>query len=128
MDVTVYLPDEIGKRAKDEGINLSRTLRTALEGELGRLEQMRRATGDSQVFEVRVAKNDDEFTGRITGSLIDRSGDSAVYLTDDERVVVYDEFRTSVETFTVSEAREKLSPEKFSEALRTLGVTPVVDL
>jgi|GEM_PF-5712370 len=128
MDVTVYLPDEIGKRAKDEGINLSRTLRTALEGELNRLEQMRKATDEPQVIEVRVVKNDDEFTGRITGSLIDRSGDSAVYLTDDERVVVYDEFRSSVEVLTVGEAREKLSPERFSEALRILGVTPVVDL
>ena len=33
MDITIYLPDEIAKRAKTKGINLSRVLRDALAGQ-----------------------------------------------------------------------------------------------
>jgi len=40
MDITVYLPDEIGERAKKYGLNLSRMLRASVEEELNQLAEL----------------------------------------------------------------------------------------
>lgn len=131
MDVTVYLPDELGARAKQEKINLSGTLRAAVKAELGRREKVRKAVGDlgePQEFKVRVIKNDKEHTGRITGWVIEHNNDWDVYLTDDDRVIVYNEFRSSYDAMTTDEARAELDATLFPEALSFLGVEPIVDL
>jgi hypothetical protein len=129
MDLTVYLPDEIGERAKEEGINLSGMLRAALIAELERRSKMRTAVDAPDTYEVRLVNPDGgEYTGRITGKLIDREGDWEIYLTSDERVVIYNQFKCEHETLALADARDRLSPERFPDALRVLGVTPVIDL
>lgn len=131
MDVTVYLPDELGARAKEEKINLSGTLRAAVKTELGRREKVRKAVGDlgkPKEFKVRVVENDKEHTGRITGWAIDHNNDWDVYLTADDRVIVYNEFRSSYDAMTLDEARAGLDATLFPDALSFLGVEPIVDL
>lgn len=131
MDVTVYLPDAIGAKAKEEGINLSGTLRSAVEDELSRLETMRKSRdelGPAQEFKVKIISSDKEFTGRVTGWVIDRNSDWEVYLTADDRIIVYNEFRCEASSMSEDEARSDLSPELFPDALVFLGVEPIIDL
>ncbi len=133
MDITVYLPDELGKRAKRENVNLSRMLRDALIEEFQRRDTMKATLDDMQVYEVEV--EDDEgkvYTGRITGSQIayDESGDVTVFLTDDERVIVHDGKR--MKYWVLDDPEEQLrgwlGPAEYYEAVDALGITPVVDL
>ncbi len=92
-DVTVSLPPELRQRAKDEGINLSRTLRGALENELDRIDAMNNALTDVQTYLVEMRTSHDEgevvYTGRITGKLIAGDAQLGIYLTSDKRVLGY---------------------------------------
>jgi hypothetical protein len=68
---------------------------------------MREAVKDPRTFEVTLENREGEqYIGRITGALIDQEGDIEVYLTDDERVIVYDGYRLS---------HEVLDPEQVVE-------------
>ena len=49
MDITIYLPDEIGKWAKEQDLGLSRMLRDAVEDEKRRRDA--RAAVTSEGFE-----------------------------------------------------------------------------
>jgi len=40
MNITVYLPDDIGKQAKEAGLPFSRLLRKAVESELAKLAEI----------------------------------------------------------------------------------------
>jgi hypothetical protein len=92
-DVTVSLSPELRQRAKDEGINLSRTLRGALENELDRIDAMNNALTDVQAYLVEMDTSDGEekvvYTGRITGKLIAGDAQLGIYLTSDKRVLGY---------------------------------------
>jgi hypothetical protein len=92
MDITVYLPDGLGKRAKDAGINLSATLRAAVADELDRRDAMEKLADGAKVYHLDLQTPDGaSFTGRITGKLLaetDRS--KGVYATDDGRIIIYD--------------------------------------
>lgn len=92
-DVTVSLTPELRQRAKDEGINLSRMLRTALENELDRIDAMNNTLTDVQTYLVEMGTSDAErgftYTGRITGKLIAGGEELGVYLTSDKRVLGY---------------------------------------
>jgi post-segregation antitoxin (ccd killing protein) len=130
VDITVYLPDEIGKQAKAAEINLSGLLRAAVGDELARQETIRKAIGEQPgIIELQLEDKDGRsYSGRFTGTLLDEHDDWSVYLTHDERVLVYDEKNWSVDEMTPEEAAEQLDPGKFPEALRALGVTPVLDI
>jgi post-segregation antitoxin (ccd killing protein) len=92
-DVTVSLTPELRQRAKDEGINLSQMLRSALEIELSRIDLASAALADEQTYLVEMAaSHDDEeiaYTGRITGKLIAGTEQLGIYLTSDKRVLGY---------------------------------------
>ena len=91
MDFTVYLPAEIGERAKAAELKLSRLLRDAVTRELDRRAAMNDTLAESQEYKVAVEDRDGRvFAGRITGRAIAVSGDVTVYLTDDERVLAHD--------------------------------------
>lgn len=133
MDITVYLPDEIGERAKEEELNLSRLLRDAVTDELERRETMAKTLDETETFEVELRdKEDRPYTGQIKGKRVawdDKSG-YEVFLTDDERVLFYDEGRQQYHQFDdpVEQLRSWLSPAMYSEALYALGEKPVVEL
>jgi post-segregation antitoxin (ccd killing protein) len=123
MDVTLYLPDEIGRWAKESGINLSRTLRDALEA------LMTRAAAATEADEIRLELEDKEgrpFTGRFTG----REVAECVYSTDDDRILFYDADRKEIVTIDdpVEELRGLLDDETYLEACHELGVEPVLDV
>ncbi len=131
MDITIYLPNELGERAKREGINLSRMLRDELLGELQRRATVSQTLEQTQTYELKLETDEGAFyVGRVNGTVIGESGDVRVFLTDDERVILYDEreSRYSVVQDPAEELRGSLDDEGYARALGALGLTPVIDL
>jgi post-segregation antitoxin (ccd killing protein) len=91
VDITIYLPDDIAQRAKKQNVNLSRLLRDALV-EKFRVEDIMAETleGASEIKLKLENENGRMYTGRITGKMIASGNRVEVYLTEDERVIVYD--------------------------------------
>jgi hypothetical protein len=132
MDITVYLPDEIGERAKAAGLNLSRLLRDAAQTELERRAVI--ATTLGQATEHLLDLEDEggtPYTGRITGTVIARDDSGTVYLTTDERVILYD--FDKLEHWEIDFDFPEVSVEDqlgdlYVEVMRALGKNPVIDL
>jgi hypothetical protein len=143
VDFTLYLPDEIGQRAKDafQRGDLSRLFRDAVTDELERRTAVSTTLDQPQTYELSLEDEDGRYyTGRITGKEIaydERSGHSVikVYLTEDERVIVHDDanlryydLSDDPGTNVAEELRQWLSPGAYSDAMHALGEKPVIDL
>jgi hypothetical protein len=141
MDITIYLPDDIGQRAKAEDLKLSRMLRGAVEKELAKRDAMAAALSDDiQTYEVDVRLADEEtgqirpFVGRITGQRL-YSDTAEIYLTADKRVLAYFEQEIYRLDDPPEDLRRKLkewvgedSPTTFVGLCEILGLDPVIDL
>ena len=130
MDITIYLPDELGERAKREGINLSRMLRDELAVELQRRATMAQTLNSPHTFELSLEREGEGYVGRVTGKRIAEGHYVEVFLTDDERVLLYDESRSDywVIEDPAEELRDCLDDDEYARALAALGLTVVVDL
>lgn len=131
--VSVYIPDELRKQAEEAGINLSATLRDALETELARRKAIADTLSDGvEEHEVEL----EEVTGVITGRFLAelRDGDQ-VFLTNDERVLVYDVDRLRVDELGDPETElaewlqnDPHDAEALAGVMRQLGMRPRVRL
>ena len=141
VDVTVSLPDDMRQRAKQEGLNLSRTLRDGLDAEFRRIDAMNEALSSPQSYEVEMeTEYGFAYTGRITGVRIADIGhpkNSGIYLTTDKRVVVYWCDDKLFERLDDPEDPNALptalrnwleDPEEYVQACQGLGIPAVVDL
>jgi hypothetical protein len=140
VDITVYLPDEIGERLKkemkDNDLKPSRLFRDAIVEEFRRRDAMTEALGDSEVYEVLLQdENGLEYTGRITGKMIAGDQHVALYLTADRRVLAfypdqmgYDRVDEPGQDLVQNLLRVGLDQDEFADACRALGVKPVIDL
>lgn len=142
MDVTVYLPDEIGARAKKEELKLSRMLRDAVTAELERRDVMAEALGEPETYEFTLDGReftglDLEYTGRITGKLIAGNDPEnvGIYLTTDGRVLavypdqrMYHRIDEPGKDIVEMLLNAGLDQEEFADACRALGLKPVIDL
>jgi hypothetical protein len=91
VDVTIYLPDELGKRAKDEDVKLSRMLRDALIVHFAEEDAMKAAREDADKIELLLQTDEgSDYTGLITGKRIAGNDRVEVFVTVRENVVVYD--------------------------------------
>jgi hypothetical protein len=93
VDITVYLPDQLGAEAKAAGLPLSAMLRAAVQEELERLRTLDQHTSEMQEHELElVTKDGDPYTGTIVATLLGegRKGEDYVYLTEDHRVIWHD--------------------------------------
>lgn len=131
MDVTIYLPDLLGARAKKSGLNLSRLLRVKLE-EVFASEDVMTETLDATI-EVEVNLVDEEgrdYVGRFMGTRIAMSDRHEVYLSEDRNVVVYDsdELRHWIADEPEDSLRDVLDEDAYRDAMHALGVKPKVDL
>lgn len=92
MDITVYLPDEIGRRAKAEDLNLSALLRAGVIEELNRRAALAEMADEAEPVELDLETDDGEpYVGRFDGTLLAWTTDLELYIqTEDERVVAYD--------------------------------------
>lgn len=139
VDVTVYLPDEIGARAKKEELKLSRMLRDAVTAELERRDAMAEALADTETYEFTLRAKDPfdvEYTGRITGKLIAGDADTiGIYLTGDRRVLavypdqgLYHRIDEPGKDVVEMLLQSGVNQDEFAEACRALGLKPVIDL
>lgn len=89
MDITVDLPDDIRDKAKEAGIDLSRTLRDAVESELERTRAMKDLTAGTNHTE-RILELETPEGEPSKGVLLyeNRKGDQVI-LTEDEKLIFY---------------------------------------
>jgi post-segregation antitoxin (ccd killing protein) len=89
MDITVYLPDELGRWAKDQDINLSATLREALNAERDRRDWI--AEGEFEPHSLRIDDGNGVYTARLHAKELatDLRGESTLFLAEDEGVYLY---------------------------------------
>ena len=136
MDITVYLPDEIGARAKKAELKLSRMLRDAVELELRHRAAMEELAGDGEEILLYLETPDGQtFEGRFTGSLLCENGKGdQVFVADDERLIAYSERESKYYVLETDEEslRKSLSNwcdfDGYISAMNQLGYTATVDL
>ena len=129
MDITVYLPDELGAWAKENGVNLSQTLRAQLESEWARRKAIADTLVDTEIIELDVEdRHGRTYTARLHGTpLHDRVGDVAAYLGEDEQIWVHDEGDHSLNPIAAKLDVDKmlsvlLSEDEYIEAMSALGL------
>jgi hypothetical protein len=131
MDITIYLPDELGERAKRADLNLSRMLRGQVEEELERRAAVAQTLDNPQTYELELEDPDTfrRYTGRVTGRKIAEDEQIEVFLTEDERVIVYDGGRPDYRVLEDPEEELRgLPAAEYASALSALGIKPVIDL
>ena len=139
-DVTVRIDKELREKARDLGINLSRLLEDALRNDINRreaitaaLKHLETSSLGSMVRQFRLpmrADDGSEYDGVISGALLVSEGNFSVYLTGDERVLVYD---VGEQTYReVGDPREGLRSvlgmDSYLKAMRSLGLKPLIDI
>lgn len=135
MNVNLYLPDDIGQRAKDEELPLSSLLRAAVIEELERRRAMNTTLGNTTEILLDLEDEDGHsFTGRITGVEIadNDDGEWYAYVTDDERVILHNAVKAKHWVIPDHEVeadfRRVFSEGVYAHAMRALGRDPVIDL
>jgi phage I-like protein len=132
MNLNLYLPDDLGRSAKDADLPLSQLLRAAVVNELERRAAMTETLSKTTTHEVPLDDDEGRYTGRITGAEIaaNERNDVRVFLTDDERVIVHDgeNLKHWVVEDPVEELHAWLDDDQYVAALRALGEEPVIDL
>jgi len=131
MDITIYLPDELGLWAKSAGLPLSAMLRAAVQEERQYREAIEKASDAAKPIKLQL--EDDEgrtYTGRFTGvELVEN-----LYLKEDGTVLFYDEDRqTTYSPEPTQDLEEFLAGclrdhEDYIEACHALGITPEVEI
>jgi hypothetical protein len=138
MDITIYLPDETGKWAKEHDLSLSRMLRDAIHVERRRLAALEKVRGEATTYELSAQEPDgyggfSGFKARLHGTLIAKQnlgghGSVEVYLGDDQKLYVHDfdgQLHRDVEP---AELRDHVDESTYIEAMRALGEEPVIDI
>jgi small nuclear ribonucleoprotein (snRNP)-like protein len=128
MKINVYLPDDIGEQAKAAELNLSQLLRGAVAFELNRRARLARMLGGSREHELALETEDgDAYTGVLTGVELAEN----VYMTSDERLMIYDEGRSQVHTFEnydLEQLRAELDEESYIAVCAAAGERARVEI
>lgn len=136
MDITVYLPDALGKRAKEADLKFSRLLRDAVEKELANMETL----ANMESREIKLEAHDPDAQGetifvRFEGELIFSLGDEvSAYRKKSGGIVMHTFGRYEVLDEADKEeiedylTRQGLPDDLRVEASRRLGVTPTIDI
>jgi hypothetical protein len=141
MDIAVYLPDDLGQRAKQADLPFSRLLRAAVTAELDRIDTLAAARDGMIQQHVETMDFDSQVILRFTGKQLASGGDTTLWLIDDGRVLIEDadSYATFDDTESFAEwvrdwqARKNLGDDReaaLREALEALGetVARVIDL
>jgi hypothetical protein len=132
VDITVYLPDDLGQRAKEANLPFSRMLRDAVHDELDRRGAVENTLAKGIVeYEVELGDR----TGVITGKHLGDVGFAQVFLTDDGRVLVHHMDREKVDELEDPETEladwlqnDQRHSDALSHIMTQLGFRPRVRL
>ncbi len=133
MDITVYLPDDIGGWAKDNGVNLSATLRAALLEERDRRLERSEIAAGGKTYDLRIEGEHGSYTARLHAKELASDGrnqwlylaaDGTVYVYDNDAQRLYDMAEQDLETWA------GLTPPEFYAAIaNALGnKPPIIDM
>jgi post-segregation antitoxin (ccd killing protein) len=133
VDITIYLPDDLARRAKESRVNLSRMLRDALTEHFQEEDAMAATLDDSQEIKLQLENEDGSvYYGRIKGKMIGAGDHNEVYLTEAENVVVYD---TRALKYYIEDKASKVSLEDLNgdadlylQVMAALGREATIDL
>jgi hypothetical protein len=140
MDITVYLPDDLGNWAKENDLGLSRMLRAAVEAEKRRRETVAATLGETATYNLPVYELDGdsghhELTVRLHGRRVASQpfgehgeGRIDVYLGQDEKIYIVDfddVFHRNVEP---DDLRNYVDEPTYIAVMRALGKEPVIDV
>jgi hypothetical protein len=130
VNLTVYLPDETGRWAKENDLPVSRMLRDAIEAKRKSRETAAATLGHAGRHEVDVTDEDGrEFTVRIHGTQIADCGGVRAYLGLDQDLFVYDGNRGHISyPDTPADLEGLLGLDGYIDAMRALGLRPVIDM
>jgi hypothetical protein len=138
VDVTVSIPDDMRRRAKADGLNLSRLLRDALAAEFTRRDAVALLLDDPQTHELELMTPEGRmYTGRFRGRLIHEIEGrtyEALYLTDDGRMLFVEDYEYRELRGGPPEAADFLktwledAPDQYVVACEQLGLKPVIDI
>lgn len=141
VNITVYLPDDVGDRAKAAKLNLSGILREAVTETLHQrawLEAARDGMAEQRVETSDGRYGESPVILRFTGKLLASDDGTTVWLIEDGRVLVedperYSEFADAPEfaDWVHEQGRDNLGANAeaaLRNAVAALGITPVVDL
>lgn len=138
MDITVYLPDEIGKWAKEHDLGLSRMLRDAVAAEKRRLEAGAALKAKAETYLMSVAEPNDHggtdyYLARVHGRRIGAGtlnhGDVYVYAGENGKLYVHNSADDSlVRDVDPGELRKYTDETAYVEAMRALGEEVVIDI
>jgi len=135
VDITIYLPDDLGTWAKERELNLSRMLRGAVEAERHRRQAIGAALAEADTIDLDAEDDDGTgYTARIHGTLIAAQGGSTypgvyVYLGKDEQVYVYDETSGKLHrNIEPDDLRELADEATYVQAMHAIGQVPVIDV
>jgi hypothetical protein len=137
VDVTVSIPDDMRRRAKADGLNLSRLLRDALAAEFTRRDAAAQLLDDPQTYELELMTPEARmYTGRFTGRLIydNEKGNKALYLTEDGRMLFVQDYEYEEYAGGPREAADFLKAwleddlDQYVDACERLGIKPVIDI
>jgi hypothetical protein len=122
MDITVYLPDEIGRWAKDNDVKLSAMLRQAVERER---ERRKHNAAGSKIHELTVEGENGPYRARIHGTEIGED----LFLTDDEEIIGVDYKGRLLRNVDVGVLRDWFDDdEEYVAVMAALGEEAVVDI
>ena len=133
MDVTIYLPDEVGTWAKEHELNMSRMLRAEIEAE----RERRRATAElldgAMTYEMPVEDNGRAYTARLHGRQLGKAARwrGEVYFGEDKRLYLYDGERKRLDVIKdppFAELRRVLDDDDYIDAMAVLGERAVIDV
>jgi post-segregation antitoxin (ccd killing protein) len=133
VDITVYLPDEIARRAKAQNVNLSRILRDALTDQFAEEDTMRTTLDAAQAITLELRTEEGRsYRGRLAAVRIGRGApDGAdVYLRRNGDVVAHraeDGVLTTV-LDPENDLRSILPTAEYIAAMNAIGIVPEVDL
>src|SRR5258708_7410885 len=130
VNVNVYLPDDLARRAKEAKLPFSRLLREAVSIELERRKDVTETLQMSYETYLDLADGDGHrYQGKLTGRQIAMEGKIRVFVTDDERVLLYDGDVLGYRLIEdpVVDLRF-LNRGAYVVAMQMLGLSPIVDL
>jgi hypothetical protein len=136
MDITIYLPDEIGKWAKENDLGLSRMLREAVEDEKRRREAAAALAAEAGTYELAAREPGEgpDITVRFHGTLIARQdvsdgmASTDVYRGKDGKIYVHDFLSEFYRDLEPEELRKHVGESAYVQAMHAIGQVPVIDV